>query len=326
MSNSPLVNHVRLSPNYSLRRSKIDRITIHHMGSTSLSIEACGAGFADRARKASSHYGVGTDGRIGLYVEEKHRSWCTSSLENDDRAITIEVANDSRWPDWHVSDKALEATIELCVDICKRNGIERLNYTGDKTGNLTMHKWYQETICPGPYLGSKFPYIAAEVNKRLGIVEDVVIVPENKDPEPSLSIGDEVKLANGARYTNGGAIAPFVFDKILYVRGINGDDITISILKTGAITGTVNRRYLLSLDNSVVDDKNNDVNFNDDLKVGDEVKLVSAATYYNGKQVPSWLFNKKLYVRKLQGEMVTVSIFKVGAVTGTINKNHLVKY
>ncbi len=83
--------------------------------------------------------------------------------------ITIEVANDSGDPDWHVSDAALEATIKLCVDICKRNGIDKLNFTGDKSGNLTMHKYFAATGCPGPYLSSKFPYIASEVNKRLGV-------------------------------------------------------------------------------------------------------------------------------------------------------------
>ena len=83
-------------------------------------------------------------------------------------AITIEVANDGG-ANWHVSDKALAKTIDLCVDICERNGIKELKFTGDKTGNLTMHKYFAATACPGPYLESKFPYIAEEVNKRLGV-------------------------------------------------------------------------------------------------------------------------------------------------------------
>jgi hypothetical protein len=133
-----------------------------------LSVEACGNVFATTSRQASSNYGVGSDGRIGLYVEEKNRAWTSSNRDNDNRAVTLEVANDGGAPNWHVSDKALQATIDLCVDICKRNGIPRLNYTGDKSGNLTMHKWFSNTLCPGPYLESKFPYIAEEVNKRLG--------------------------------------------------------------------------------------------------------------------------------------------------------------
>lgn len=167
MSNSSLVNYVKRSPNCNVPRNhKIDTITIHHMAGN-LTVEQCGELFANPAREVSSNYAIGTDGRVALYVDETNRSWCTSSPENDHRAITIEVANDSGEPNWHVSDKALAKLIDLCVDICKRNGIKKLNYTGDKSGNLTMHKWFAATGCPGPYLGGKFPYIAAEVNKRL---------------------------------------------------------------------------------------------------------------------------------------------------------------
>jgi hypothetical protein len=167
MSNSKLICYTRLSPNCNKPRShKIDTITIHHMAGN-LTVEQCGEVFAPVSRQASSNYGIGSDGRIALYVDEANRSWCSSNAENDHRAVTIEVANDGGEPDWHVSDKALAALIELCADICQRNGIKKLNYTGDKSGNLTMHKWFAATGCPGPYLGGKFPYIAAEVNKRL---------------------------------------------------------------------------------------------------------------------------------------------------------------
>ena len=100
-------------------------------------------------------------------MDEANRSWCSSNGANDHRAVTIEVANDEIGGNWHVSDKALAKLIDLCVDICQRNGIQKLNYTGDKTGNLTMHKWFAATACPGPYLESKFPYIAQQVNARL---------------------------------------------------------------------------------------------------------------------------------------------------------------
>lgn len=167
MSNSKLVSYTKLSPNCNKPRNhKIDKITIHHMAGN-LTVEQCGNVFAKGARQASSNYGIGTDGRVGMYVEECNRSWCSSSPENDNRAVTIEVANDQTGGNWHVSDTALATLIDLCVDICQRNGIKKLNYTGDKTGNLTMHKWFAVTACPGPYLESKFPYIAREVNKRL---------------------------------------------------------------------------------------------------------------------------------------------------------------
>ena len=166
MSYSELVKYVKLSPNCSKpRNKKIDAIVIHHMAGN-VTVEVCGNIFADQARQASSNYGIGTDGRVACYVEEENRAWTTGSREIDNRAITIEVANCSGEPDWKVSDQALESTIALCADICKRYGF-RLNYTGDKSGNLQMHKWYQATACPGPYLASKFAYIAEEVNKRL---------------------------------------------------------------------------------------------------------------------------------------------------------------
>ena len=168
MSNSKLVNYTRLSPNCNKPRNQaIDTITIHHMAGN-LTVEQCGAIFARPSREASSNYGIGTDGRVGLYVDEVNRSWCSSSGANDHRAVTIEVANDGGAPNWHVSDSALAKLIDLCVDICQRNGIKKLNFTGDKTGNLTMHRWFKATACPGPYLASKFPYIAQQVNAKLG--------------------------------------------------------------------------------------------------------------------------------------------------------------
>lgn len=165
MSNSPLVVYTRISPHRtSPRNHKIDKITIHHMAGN-LTIEGCGSVF--QTRKASSNYGIGSDGRVGMYVEEADRSWASSNKPNDHRAVTIEVANCGGDPNWPVSDKALATLIELCVDICRRNDIPKLNFTGDKTGNLTMHCYFAATACPGPYLKSKFQYIADEVNKRL---------------------------------------------------------------------------------------------------------------------------------------------------------------
>lgn len=169
MSNSKLICYTRLSPNCNKPRNhKIDTITIHHMAGD-LTVEQCGEVFAPSSRQASSNYGIGSDGRIALYVDEANRSWCSSNAANDHRAVTIEVANDkpSDAGGWHVSDKAMASLIALCVDICKRNGIAKLNYTGDKSGNLTMHKWFAATACPGPYLLGKFRYIADEVNKQL---------------------------------------------------------------------------------------------------------------------------------------------------------------
>lgn len=171
MSNSKYVVYTRLSPNYSSRQgTKIDTITIHHMAGN-LSLATVGAIFSSGAREASSNYAVDTQGRVGLYVDESNRAWTSSNGANDRRAVTIEVANDEIGGDWHVSDTALNATIDLCVDICKRNGIKKLNYTGDTSGNMTKHCWFAPTACPGTYLGGKFDYIAKEVNKKLNNAE-----------------------------------------------------------------------------------------------------------------------------------------------------------
>jgi hypothetical protein len=174
MSNSSLINYTKISPNQNPRKNdtynktgNITKITIHHMAGN-LSVETCGNVF--QTGEASSNYGIGTDGRVGMYVEEDCRSWCSSSRSNDYQAVTIEVANDGGADtDWHVSDTALSKLIDLCVDICQRNGIKQLNYTGDTTGNLTRHNMFANTTCPGPYLQGKFSYIAEEVNKRLGV-------------------------------------------------------------------------------------------------------------------------------------------------------------
>jgi glucan-binding YG repeat protein len=166
MSNSGLVNYIRISPNKTSPRNRtIKNIVIHHMAGN-LTVETCGNVFAPSSRRASSNYGIGSDGRVGMYVEEKDRAWTTGN-QIDHSSVTIEVADDVMGNGWHSSDKAMNKLVELCADICRRNGIAKLNYTGGKSGNLLMHKWYQATDCPGAYLESKFPWIASEVNKRL---------------------------------------------------------------------------------------------------------------------------------------------------------------
>lgn len=175
MSNSPLVDYVKLSPNHSGKRNHaIDTITIHCVAGNA-SVEALGSVFASAARKASSNYGIGSDGRIALYVDEANRSWCTSNASNDHRAITIEVANDGGAPDWHVSNAAMVSLINLLVDICQRNNIKQLRWKGDKSligqvsqQNMTVHRWFANKSCPGDYLYNLHGQIASEVNRRLG--------------------------------------------------------------------------------------------------------------------------------------------------------------
>lgn len=167
MNNSSLVSHTKLSPNCDHPRNHaIDKITIHHMAGD-LSVETCGNLFANPNREASANYGIGSDGRVGLYVDEGDRAWASASPSNDNRAVNIEVANDATGGDWPVSDAAYRKLIDLCVDICQRNGIKALNYTGGADGNLTEHRMFTATACPGPYLHERMGRIAAEVNNRL---------------------------------------------------------------------------------------------------------------------------------------------------------------
>ena len=177
MSYSSLVEYVKISPNKtSPRNHKIDTITIHCMAGN-LSIETCANVFAPTSRQASSNYGVGSDGRIGCYVDENDRSWCSSNKANDMRAITIEVANDGGADTgWHVSGVAMSSLIKLVADVCKRNNIKKLIWSDNKDNrinhrngcNMTVHRDFKNKACPGDYLMSKMPYIADEVNKLLG--------------------------------------------------------------------------------------------------------------------------------------------------------------
>lgn len=166
--NSPLTEYVYLSVNADFpREDAVKKITIHHMADD-IPLERLGEVFAQPDRRASSNYAIDTEGRVALYVEEGNRAWTSSSPENDHQAVTIEVANDQVGGEWHVSDAAYEALLDLCTDICRRNGIQELRYTGDASGTLTLHSmFYSETDCPGPYLESRMGEIAAEVDGRL---------------------------------------------------------------------------------------------------------------------------------------------------------------
>ena len=167
MSNSNLIVYTQISPNRnSPRNQPISKITIHHMAGN-MTLQSFGAMVAKTSRQMSSNYAIDSQGNRGLYCPESDRSWCSSSPWNDHRAVTIEVANDGGAPDWHVSDAAIDSLIELCVDICKRNGMTKLEYTGDQTGSLTTHRMFAATECPGPYLLSKIPYIAQQVTAQL---------------------------------------------------------------------------------------------------------------------------------------------------------------
>lgn len=172
----------------------ITKITVHHMAGN-LDPVRC-AEMHKNSSGSSANYYIGTDGKIVAGVPESRRAWTSSSRENDYKAITIEVANDINCEPWSVSDKALQATIDLCIDICKRNGIEKINYTGNANGNFTQHCYFANTACPGTYLKAKFPYIVAEINKGLGVSNVNLYNSFPTVAKPTLkkgSISEEVK-------------------------------------------------------------------------------------------------------------------------------------
>ena len=173
-TNSPLVVYTDITDhNYGPRTHKIDTITIHHMAGN-LSVETCGSLF--HRKNGSSNYGIGTDGRIALYVPESNGAWTSSNKANDMRAITIEVANNTLAPYWTCSTEALCSLVLLVADICKRNGIPKLIWSDNKSDrinhrngcNCTMHKDFASTACPGPFLSANMKNIIEVTNNLIG--------------------------------------------------------------------------------------------------------------------------------------------------------------
>ena len=176
-TNSKMVAYTKLSPNHSGQRTHaIDRITPHCVVGQ-CTAEGLGDWFAKSSTQASSNYGIDRDGRVGLYVEEKNRSWCSSSNANDQRAITIECASDTSEP-YAFRDIVYQTLIKLCTDICKRNGKKKLIWFGDKDKTLnyspksdemilTVHRWFANKSCPGNWLYSRLGKLATEVTKQL---------------------------------------------------------------------------------------------------------------------------------------------------------------
>lgn len=224
MSNSKLVSYTKISPNKtSPRNHVIDTVTIHCVVGQ-LSVEALGDIFASSSTQASSNYGVGTDGKIGMYVEEKDRSWCSSSRSNDNRAITIEVASDTTHP-YAVNDKAYNALINLLVDICKRNKIKKLLWKADKNligqvdkQNMTVHRWFADKACPGDYLYYRHGAIANAVNVKLGVLDSAASTVTESSTAKKVPYQVRIKIDNlrirsgaGTEFSSKGFIKPGIY-------------------------------------------------------------------------------------------------------------------
>lgn len=176
-TNSPLVSYTKLSPNHSGQRThSIDRITPHCVVGQLTAESICGC-FTSPSREASCNYGIGKDGKIALCVEEKNRSWCSSSSANDQRAVTIECASDLNHP-YAMTTAVYNSLVKLCTDICKRNGKKKLLWLGDKNKTLnyspksnemvlTVHRWFANKSCPGDWLYSRLGDLASKVTAKL---------------------------------------------------------------------------------------------------------------------------------------------------------------
>ena len=267
-SNSTLIKSTILSPNHSGERThNIDRITIHGtVGQNTMA--GLGGQFAKPSRKASSNYGVCVDG-IAMFVEEKNRSWCSSNASNDQRAITIETANDTTYP-YAVRDDVYKNLLELVYDICKRNGKDTLLWFGDKDKTLkykpkenemvlTVHRWFANTSCPGDYLYNKQEEIARITTERLqadkgGCNEMGCPYWKNnrctKDEKPApvvetIKVGDLVKIT-GTTYYGGQLIPLWVRNQYWFVINIKNDRAVLgqNQKKTNNINSPVNIKNL----------------------------------------------------------------------------------
>lgn len=300
MSNSKLVSYTKISPNKSSPRNHaIDTITIHCVVGQ-CSVETLGNIFAPTSRQASSNYGVGVDGRIGMYVEGKDRSWCSSNAANDNRAITIEVASDTKHP-YAVNEKAFSALLDLVTDICKRNGIKKLVWSTNKNDrvnhlggcNLTVHRDYANKSCPGDYLYNKHGEIAAEVNRRLGVTENNTT--ENKtstsgETTYTVQRSDTLsKIANKYGTT---------YQKIAAYNGIKNPNL-IHVGQKIKIPATTTAQT---------------------LKQGDKVKVLNAVTY-TGKTFKTYY--DKYDVIQVNGDRVVIGIGKT--VTAAVKVSNLEK-
>ncbi|WP_373207901.1 SPOR domain-containing protein [Clostridium paraputrificum] len=199
-TNSSLVSYTKLSPNHSGKRTHlIDRITPHCVVGQLSAESICGC-FTSTSRQASCNYGIGTDGRVSLCVEEKNRSWCSSSNANDQRAVTIECASDMKAP-YAMNSKVYESLIKLCTDICKRNGKKKLLWLGSKSKALnyspksdemviTVHRWFANKSCPGDWLYSRLDDLAEKVTKNLsGTTTSTTTTTTKKDTLYRVQVG-----------------------------------------------------------------------------------------------------------------------------------------
>lgn len=320
MSNSPLVSYTKISPNRnSPRNHKIDTISIHCVVGQ-CTVERIGEIFAPKSRQASSNYGVGLDGRIGLYVPESDRSWCTSSSSNDNRAITIEVASDTTHP-YAVTDAALEGLIKLLVDICQRNNIKQLLWKNDKSligqvdkQNMTVHRWFANKACPGQYLLDKHPYIAAEVNKRLGVQSSTTEVSTpGTNPSVSGKVLYRVQIGAYSKKENAENQAQTLKNKGFDTIVVNAKGLWK--VQVGAYTSKANAANMQTkvkaagFEAIIVTEggESTKVETKPVIKVGSTVRVKQGAKTFTGGGLASFVYTRDHKVTSLSGNRAVIS-------------------
>ena len=322
-TNSPLVVYTKLSPNHSgLRNHAIDTITPHCVVGQA-SVESLGNVFAPTSRQASCQYGIGSDGRVGMYCEEKNRSWCTSSGANDHRAITIECASDATAP-YAFKDVVYNRLIDLCVDICQRNGKNVLIWFGDKNTTLnytpkpnemilTVHRWFAAKSCPGDWMYARMGDLANKVTARLG--SETPIQPQPvPQPEPVQPINTNdnlyyVQVGAYAKVENANAMLKKVKDlgfKDAFIKKVND----LYKVQLGAYSKKENAETMLKQAKSkglsafiAQGTKNKD----NTIKVGSNVKINKGAKTYTGGSLASYVYGYTLQVKEIKGDRVVVT-------------------
>lgn len=326
MSNSKLVSYTKISPNKNSPRNKaIDRISIHCVVGQ-CTVERLGEIFAPSTRQASSNYGIGLDGRIGMYVEEKDRSWCTSSGANDNRAVTIEVASDTYHP-YAVTSKAFSSLLDLCTDICRRNGKTKLLWFGDKAKTLaytpkademvlTVHRWFANKACPGEYLYSRHGQIAAEVTARLG------------GSEGTGSAGAVSKPSGGTKPASGPAVGDVVTftgtKHYVSSNSTNGKSCKPGKAKVTAVAKSGKHPYHLiwasgggSNVYGWVDAADIQTEASAAIVKGSTVKVKKGAKTYTGGGLASFVYTNTYTVMEVSGSRVVIG--QGGVVTAAVN-------
>jgi len=321
MSNSPLVNYTKISPNKTIPRNHaIDTITIHCVVGQ-CSVETLGDIFAPTSRQASCNYGIGSDGRIGMYCEEKDRSWCSSSSSNDNRAITIEVASDTTHP-YTVNDKAYAALLNLVTDICKRNGINQLLWKGDESligqvdkQNMTVHRWFANKSCPGDYLYNKHGEIAAEINKRLTpspgelfrVQTGAFSVKSNAD-----ALLGKVKAAGFDTYM---IQADGLYKIQVGAFGVKSNaDAMAAKLKAKGFSTFITTESGSAVSSSPAASKT--------IQVGSKVKVKSGSNSYTGGGLSNSVYQNMYDVIQVNGDRIVIGIGK--AITAAVHKDNLI--